>query len=256
MSTPSVNRPRTDVVIIYIGGDTPHVWTDAELIEQEHLSTYGLPCFVRSNPPGPGVAPDLHDCLRWLYNHNVPRGSSVLLDLETAIARSYVLPFGYGLNQAGYKCLVYGSRSTLYRNPKMDGYFDAHPGDPAQVDPGNVGTQYDYTGSFDLSDLLDTVSLWRFQPAIANQAVTTPAPVAPPTAVVSVPSVKKGRLLYLCYTPQPNSHQYQVFDNGVVVEVPEESDGSALAKIEGVSYVGPVSPAYITNLQNLGKGAA
>lgn len=244
MAWPSVNRPRTDVVLIYIGGDTPHVWTDAEIKEQEGLSDYGLPCFVRSNPPGPGVAPDLFDCIRWLRAHNVPVGSAVVLDLETAVAPSYVLPFGYGLNQAGYKCLPYGSRATLYRNPQLDGYFDAHPGDPPEVDPGNVATQYDYTGSYDLSEILDSVQLWEF---------THPAVHATDTGPV-VASKTKGNLLYLCYTPQPNSHQYQVFDNGVVVEIPTETDGSALSKISGVDYVGPVSTDYISNLQAAGKG--
>ena len=47
---PPAKPPAADGVCIYIGGDTPHVWTLAEIEAQP--ARYRLPIFVRSNPAG------------------------------------------------------------------------------------------------------------------------------------------------------------------------------------------------------------
>ena len=47
---PPARPPVADGCCIYIGGDTPHVWSLADIASQR--ARYRLPIFVRSNPPG------------------------------------------------------------------------------------------------------------------------------------------------------------------------------------------------------------
>lgn len=156
-SVPPANPPATDVVVIYIGGDTPHVWTPAEIAAQH--APFGLPAWVRSNPEQASAAADAAAAVIALHSMGCPPGSSVMLDLETAVDPPYVSAFGAAMHQVGYRVLPYGSRSTIFQNPALDGYFTAHPGATA-IDPGAVGTQFAYAGAYDLSWILDTVPLW------------------------------------------------------------------------------------------------
>jgi hypothetical protein len=46
-------------------------------------------------------------------------------DMESRVDESYLLAFGTGLQGAGYKVLPYGSKSTVFRNPQLNGYWVA-----------------------------------------------------------------------------------------------------------------------------------
>lgn len=173
---PQSPPPPSQVVLIYIGGDTPHVWTDAEIAGQPER--YRLPVWVRSNRPV--TIQDATDTIQWLQAHNVAPGVAVVLDLETLVDPGGVNVYGNEMHAHGYKVLPYGSRSTLYQNPALDGYFDAHPGDPlGTIDPGNVATQDVYANAYDLDTIAASVPLWDTQPAAP--APTTPQPDPPPT---------------------------------------------------------------------------
>lgn len=160
----------TTVVLIYAGGDTPHVWTAAEIAEQPEQ--YRLPVYVRSDPSN-DAASDAAAMLAWLRANEVPTGVATVLDLETAVDPAYVNAYAAALHEGGYLVLPYGSKSTLFKNPACDGYFVADPGANG-VDPNTVATQYLYEGSWDLSFISDEVNLWNTQPP-------APAPPAPPT---------------------------------------------------------------------------
>lgn len=183
---PPAHPPQTAVVEIYMGGDTPHPWTDQDIASQQ--AKYGLPVWVRSNPPGPGVQADVFDALAWLKQHSVPKGCCIMLDLETAVAPDYVLPFGRALQAAGYKVLPYGSRSTLYQNPKLDGYVDADPAAAwdnklsTVVDPGNVGTQWWYAGIYDLDTFDSSLTFWQLRDAGNPGTSTTTQPTSTSTS--------------------------------------------------------------------------
>ena len=142
--------PGTSVVLIYCGGDTPHVWTAAEITEQPEQ--YRLPVYVRSNPGN--AAEDAAAFIAWLRANGVPDGCATVLDLETRIDVAYVNAFGAALHAAGYLVLPYGSSSTLFQNPALDGYFVASPG-ATGIRPGCVATQYAYDGSYDLDYIAD-----------------------------------------------------------------------------------------------------
>jgi hypothetical protein len=68
----------------------------------------------------------------------VPRGCETILDMELRVDRTYVQHFGEVLKAAGYKVLVYGSISTLFKNPQLNGY--------AVADPTGVRHMYPHPG--------------------------------------------------------------------------------------------------------------
>jgi hypothetical protein len=68
----------------------------------------------------------------------VPQGCETILDMELRVDRTYVNNFGSALQAAGYRVLVYGSVSTLFRNPQLNGY--------AVADPTGVRHMYPHSG--------------------------------------------------------------------------------------------------------------
>ncbi len=59
----------------------------------------------------------------------------MVLDLEMAVDAHYVNGFNLALRDAGYKTTKYGSRSTIWKNPRTDGgTFVAWPGHPNTLD--------------------------------------------------------------------------------------------------------------------------
>ncbi len=126
-STPPNHIPPSDVVAFYIGGDTPHVWTDAQI--KAVPDRWRLPIWVRSNPNGSGEGTaEGEKVVKWLESHHVPKGCAAALDLETAIDNGYVHAFDSVLVNAGYVTAAYGSTSTLFHNGKPSGgYWAAAP---------------------------------------------------------------------------------------------------------------------------------
>lgn len=106
----------------YIGGDTPHVWTRAEWHRFGKLPK--LPIFVRSNEGAP--ISDAGVALMRLRQIGARPGCAVALDLETRVDPPYVTEFGSVLQFFGYRVLPYGSISTIFRNPPLNGYWIAH----------------------------------------------------------------------------------------------------------------------------------
>jgi hypothetical protein len=158
------NPPQADVVAFYgPGGDQLNVWTQQEIEAQP--ARFRLPIFVRSNPLQASAYADAGNFLAWLRQINAPP-CAVVLDLETAVAPSYVTAFGGVVKGAGYDILPYGSSSTLFKNPVLDGYFVALPG--ATSIPSNcVAVQYGQGGggAWDLDLFSSTIKLWDTAPS-------------------------------------------------------------------------------------------
>src|SRR5579859_3553438 len=141
------------VVIGYLGGpEAFHTWAPGE------WGRYGpnpkIPTWV-GGLDGHGEA---WQALQALYTLGVPAGKVVMLDMETRIDRTYVAAFGAVLQWAGFKVWVYGSTSTLFANPQLNGYAVA---DPTGVEhmyphPGVRMTQYADGANFDQ----DVVKEW------------------------------------------------------------------------------------------------
>jgi len=162
---PPATPPITDVVCFYGGGDTPHVWTTAEIAAQP--ARYRLPIFVRSNPAGANPTADAEAFWSWLRALGCPLGSATVLDLETAINPAYVTAFGNAMHFGGYRVLPYGSTSTLFQNPVLDGYWAAKPG-PATIPSNCLGVQYGQggNGAWDLDLFSAAIPLWDTRPPL------------------------------------------------------------------------------------------
>lgn len=172
-STPPAHPPAWEAVAAYIGGNTPHVWTIAEWNAQP--ARWRLPIYVRSNPGSHSPHVDAALAVAWLLAHGVPHGSAVALDLETAVAPSYVRAFDADLKAVGYVTLTYGSLSTVFGNPKTSGgYWVAHYTGKDHMEPRAVATQWasdrQLGKPWDASTVADSVPLWDTRP--------TPAPAS------------------------------------------------------------------------------
>jgi hypothetical protein len=97
----------------------------------------------------------------------VPKGCETILDMETRVDRTYVRHFGEVVQAAGYRVLVYGSTSTLFKNPQLNGYAVADPtGVPHMYPhPGVRLTQWAFGQVFDSDVLRHWIAedgyLWR-----------------------------------------------------------------------------------------------
>jgi hypothetical protein len=170
-------NPDTDIVAFYIGGDTPHVWTDAEIHATYGRNRYRLPIFVRSNPAGMGEGHlEGGEAVAWMMRHHMPRGTTVALDYEAAIDDPYLEAFDAVVTNAGYKTMLYGSESTVLSNHKPSGgYWVALWNNNPNLPNGWAAHQYasdQMLGkSYDLSVVADWVPLWDM-----NGGPTPPPP--------------------------------------------------------------------------------
>lgn len=177
---PPATPPNTDGVCIYIGGDTPHVWTQAEIGRQH--ARFRLPIWVRSNPGQVNVNADAHAALMRLHEIGCPAGSLVALDVETTVAPSWVHAFYSALHAGGYPIIVYGSQSVVLGNDVPDGwYWGADWTDVAHFARGDVMTQYASFRAYDLDLAKSTLPFWDTRPP-AQHPVAPPAMPAPVTA--------------------------------------------------------------------------
>jgi hypothetical protein len=158
---PPASPPAWEAVAGYIGGNTPHVWTDAEWARQK--ARWRLPIFTRSSDGDP--AADARRTIAWLTRHRVPKGAVVALDFETRVDAGYLRAFDSALKRAGWKVILYGSLSTVLHNPKPSGgYWVAHWTNVPHLVPGSAATQYAsdvmLRKPWDASLVADSTPLW------------------------------------------------------------------------------------------------
>ena len=146
---PPASPPKVDGACFYLGGDTPHVWTPAEIARQR--ARWLLPVWVRSDPAVAIWQDDSSAALQALHRLGCPRGSLVALDVEIAVDASYVRNFSRQLATGGYPVILYGSDSTVFSNHIPDQlYFAADwTGTPHMVAHSQM-TQYINFKAWDL----------------------------------------------------------------------------------------------------------
>lgn len=177
----------------YIGGATPHVWTPEEWATKslkKRLPIY-VPTYFNDGILRPGT--DAVDCVNALKAAGVPQGVLVGLDFETLIAAQYVQSFDAVVFGAGYRVLLYGSTSTVFKNPRTSGGYWAatRPGNPdfpgyGNLYPNSVATQVKDLGVYD-TDLFDSdLIFW-------GDSIPTPAPTYwTNTVIQNLPTLKQG----------------------------------------------------------------
>jgi peptidoglycan hydrolase-like protein with peptidoglycan-binding domain len=167
--------PAADGFCFYAGGDTPHVWSTAEVAALKSKYRFLLPIYVRSNPPGPGAAADVAKAVSQLRLYGVPQGSLVAWDMETAADAAYTAAVYGLLSGAGYKMIDYGSQSFVTGNRIPDGYYwGAQWTGVSHFAPGDEMTQYASFAAYDESLAQAVLPFWD----------TRPAPPPPPPSPV------------------------------------------------------------------------
>ena len=161
---PPLDPPKVDIAALYIGGNTPHVASDAEWARVMATGIkYRLPIFTRSHDGDP-VA-DAKAAVQWAVAHGQPKGTLIALDFETRVDAAYLNAFDAVIKAAGYLTVVYGSLSTVLRNPRPSGgYWTAKWDQTPHLDAGATMTQYisdtQLQKPWDLSVVADSAPLW------------------------------------------------------------------------------------------------
>jgi len=160
--TPRGPSPAQDrIVAYYAGGDTPHVATLDEW--NAAPQTLRLPIYVCDNPTSRNPQSDAADFIAQLRRIGCPpTGRLTLLDYETAVDGAYLLAFDRLLVAAGYRVMVYGSRSTVFKNPKPSGgYMAADWTSVPHMVPGSDATQYEAEPDWDDDEFVATLPFWN-----------------------------------------------------------------------------------------------
>jgi hypothetical protein len=161
---PVTDHPATDGVCFYIGGDTPHIWSAAEITAQR--ARYRLPVFVRSNPARASAATDVSAAVRQLTGLKAPKGCLVAWDVETAVNAAYVQDAYQRLKTAGYVMIVYGSQASVFGNDVPDDlYWGADWTGIQHIHLGDEMTQYVAFSAYDESVAVSSLPFWDTQPS-------------------------------------------------------------------------------------------
>ena len=159
----------------YIGGNTPHTWSAAEVAALKTHYRYLLPIYTCSNPGSRNAAADAADAIAHLRALDIPVGTEVQLDYETAVDSAYEQAFDKALRVAGYSLILYGSASTVVKNARPSaGYNEAGWTGKAYA-PADAADQFVDTGAFDLNEFATDASLWDTRPPAPIQAAPAAA---------------------------------------------------------------------------------
>lgn len=166
------------VVMGYLGGNTPHVWAPADWASQRARFRIGI--WTRSNPidAEQGTAEGIAAAAAWKGLGATP-GSLIVLDYETAINAGYVQAFDAAVRAGGFRLALYGSKSTLFQNPAPSGgYFPADLTGTPHLYPGAVLTQYRFESAWDDDVVSAAAVLWDTQPPAPDPAPAIPSEVS------------------------------------------------------------------------------
>jgi hypothetical protein len=152
----------TGVVLGYFGGPRAfNVWSTPQWALFKNNDK--IPIWVG----GLGGTAEADTAVKTLKQLGVPVGSVILLDMEARIDKTYVTHFGRVMHAASYKVWVYGSTSSLFDNPELNGYAVADPTGAKHMypHPGVRMTQWAFGPRFDNDVIREWVmtqgQLWR-----------------------------------------------------------------------------------------------
>lgn len=162
----------------YAGGNTPHVWTAAQIARQQ--LRFAVPVWVYG--PGASGTADGQDAAAALRALGIPAGTAVRLDMETGVDTGYCRQFRAAVDAAGYWFGPYGSASSVFGNPHGGaGWWVADwTGHPHEYPHDHVwGTQYADAAQaglpWDLSELSSLAHCWDRSPPTWTAAAASSA---------------------------------------------------------------------------------
>jgi hypothetical protein len=202
-SVPVVPPAQLPAFAFYIGGDTPHIWSPAEI--RQLTARYGLPIWVNVNPAADGVAMG-RDIVARLRAMDWPRGSAVVLDIENIDQEQVILAVEGAVAGGGYELMVYESKGAL---PSMETYTGLRwvadwTGLP-HLYPGSEATQYasaEMAGlAYDASVIEESVPLAEINPPAVHRIPQVPVAVTLPELARGDkgPAVKRLQHLILAW---------------------------------------------------------
>lgn len=205
---PPANPPSTDIVAFYIGGDTPHPWTMAE-IQAQH-ARYRLPIYVRTGTGVTRAQADARECQNAILRRGIPTGVLIALDMETGQDPQYVEEFQRLMAKVDHPVMTYGSRKYVFGNHAEIYWVADWTGEPHMA-AGAKMTQYARLNDWDLSIADPALPLWDTRPA--------PKPAEAPAMpnFVSVTGItSSGFLMSWPAVPGADSYDWRVTYQGVV----------------------------------------
>jgi hypothetical protein len=225
---------------VYIGGDTPHPWTSAEI---EHLKAlpwcrYIVPIFTRSNPVGADAAADAAVAIAWAKTYGQPSGTLTEVDYETARDSAYELAFAAALRAGdGDLELLYGSKADVVKNSRPDGGYDEADWTGADYAPADTADQFASFAAYDLNDFTPVAPLWDLRPT----------PVAPPATPTDLEEtemllIRQGgttAAVYLLYGGRIGGIADHVSYDGYVAAGVKEADVSEKELARLLALYGP-----------------
>ena len=168
-------QPTTPVGAFYVGGDTPHVYTDAQVAAIR--ARYGLPIWTGYDHQHDG-AMEAAKVLDWLRSHHWTPGTLVAVDTEALVIPDFLIPFNAAITSAGWKLLHYESKDAIAGNPPTSGgkWAADWTGQP-HLRPGDTATQYipdAWLGApYDLSLISADAPLHELNPPVVHRITWT-----------------------------------------------------------------------------------
>lgn len=166
-------QPTTPVAAFYTGGDTPHVYTDAQV--KAIRARYGLPIWTGYDHTNDGAA-EASKLLAWLHAHGWKPGTLVAIDTEELVIPVFIAAFNHAVTAAGWLLVDYQSKVAIPDNPPTSGGVWAADwtGIP-HLRPGDTATQYvpdKWLGApYDLSLIRADAKLHELNPPVTRHLV-------------------------------------------------------------------------------------
>ena len=166
-------QPTTPVAAFYVGGDTPHVYTDAEV--KAIRARYGVPIWTGYDFQHDG-ATEAAKVVAWLHAHGWKTGTLVAVDTEELVIPDFLAAFNQVITAAGWLLLHYESKVAIAGNPSTSGgkWVADWTGIP-HLRPGDTATQYvpdAWLGApYDLSLIRADARLHELNPPVTHHVL-------------------------------------------------------------------------------------
>lgn len=161
-------QPTTPVAAFYVGGDTPHIYSDAQV--KAIRARYGIPIWTGYDFQHDG-ATEAAKVVAWLHAHGWKGGTLVAVDTEELVIPDFLAAFNQVITSAGWLLLHYESKGAIAGNPATSGgkWAADWTGIP-HLRPGDTATQYvpdKWLGApYDLSLILASAPLHELNPPV------------------------------------------------------------------------------------------
>lgn len=193
LANPGTLKIAEQAVAFYTGGMTPHVWTPSQVAAQTAQLRLALWTYGRMQGKDGGII-EAVECRDALLTYGYPRGSKVVIDIETLVDAEYIKNFEYLMSVFGYSTGVYGSLDTIEKNPLTQGgrWVAHYTGIPHFTGvPGEFACQWqkaEATGNekpWDISAVKEIGGFWNIDAIDVMEAVLVQTPSGATRHVVS-----------------------------------------------------------------------